>query len=375
MDNRERQSSLHCDVRVPLQDGARSRGRDSAEYNVYPKRFPDAGEHGERSVIRRLAQFGVDLEAIGLPDVRDISEAQYESLLGQAVRAQFDIIFANAFDHLAQTSGSEQWRVIEETARMVTGWQEPFGIGMIRRGSDVGDGHEPSALVSLEGLHVFEGIEQVGTDEITVAVERLHRIGIRSVTLQYGTETRLATINDGLTVLGEEAVRQLLKKGILVDLAHALPKTRTDIFRLAEDLGRGQQVVYTHGAPSLEIAKDPGFAAAAEKRGLSEDEIKRIIRLGGIIGLGVTRPFFQSPDHLAATIDRLSQLERGPESLAIGSDFGGVPPAFSIGLMNPTEVSVILGDLLAQRFGAGSEAKIQAVLRTNAREWLKKSLL
>jgi microsomal dipeptidase-like Zn-dependent dipeptidase len=371
MKSHERISSLHDDVRVPLQD------RDLPEYDVYPRRFSDVGKQGERSVLRRLFQFGVteeDLTAAGIGDLRDLTDGQYEELLGRAVGEQFSVVFANAFEHWERVSGSsEQWAAIEETSVMVSSWHRPFGIGLIRRGSSVKEDGS-SALVSLEGLHLLEEAENPGTNDVIAVVDRLFSVGVRSVGIQYGMETKLATLDSGLTALGEEAVRQLLAKGILVDLAHAVPRTRSDILRLAEDVGCGNRVVYTHGAPSLEIAKDPSFGHIAERRGITEEEIRRIIRLGGIIGLGVTRPFFQTPKHVAETFDRLAQLEGGPQSLALGTDFGGVSPALGIGMMTPTEVAACLGDLMTKQFGAGGEASVRGILRENARVWLQKNL-
>lgn len=372
MGNRENPiSSLHDDVRVPLQD------RELPEYDVYPHRFPDVGKQGEQSVLYRLFQFGVtenDLATAGIRNLHELTDGLYEELLGRAIGEQFSVVFANAFDHWEKVpESSRQWEAIQETSDMVNSWHRPFGIGLIHRGTDAGK-DKTLALVSLEGLHLLEEIKDPGAEDVTRVVDRLFSVGVRSVGIQYGMETKLASLTNGLTVLGEEAVRQLLTKGVLIDLAHALPKTRSDILRLAEDLGCGNRVVYTHGAPSLEIAKDPTFGHIAERRGITEEEIRRIIKLGGIIGLGVTRPFFQKPEHVAETFDRLSQLEHSPESLALGTDFGGVSPALGIGMMTPTEVAARLGDLLAKRFGAGSEASVRAILRENVRTWLQRNL-
>ncbi|MFA6099998.1 MAG: membrane dipeptidase [Patescibacteria group bacterium] len=360
-------SSLHDDVRMPLQD------RNKADYDIYPNRHPSVGERGEFSVLQRLSQFGVtedQLAAIGVDDLRKLTAEQYEALVGEAVTEQYDLIVANAYDHWWERTTPQMMESILATTRMVEKWQEKWGIRIVERGQDVKD-TGTSALISLEGLHLLEGIQEPTAKDADDALGKLFRAGIRSFGLQYGRNTALA--EDGLTTLGRYVVEKLLRNGLLVDLAHSLPKTRTDILNLAEEIGRGSQVSYTHGAPSETIAKDPEYGGMAEKRGLKDEEIQRIMRLGGIVGLGITRPFFTSIDQMTETLDRLAQFPNGLSSLAIGADFGGVSSAFMIGMATPNEVCAKLGDLLASRFKF-SEADIQAILAKNAKNWVKTSL-
>lgn len=361
-------SDLHADVRVPFQD------KNKPEYADMPNRHPDVGTYGERSVLARLHEFGVtdeDLHTAGVGDLREMTEDQYERLLGEAVRQQFTLLFANAFDHWDEKPGSQQWDSIRKTSEMVHRWKSQWGIDLILRGEDLKK-DRPAAMLTLEGLHLLEDMEQPTQEDVDRVLTEVYSVGIRSVILQYNIPTRLAGWDDGLTELGVHAVSGLLNRGMLVDLAHARPATRADILRMAEDAGRGEQILYSHGASALEVAKDPDYGHPLEvQRGLTDEEIKKIMSLGGIIGLSVTRPFVQSPLHLAQTFDRLAQFEHGPKSLAIGTDFGGVPPQLSVGMLSPSEVALKLGDLLSERFGA-TDAHVRAILRDNALNWIQK---
>ncbi|MDD5252013.1 MAG: membrane dipeptidase [Patescibacteria group bacterium] len=366
---REGLSSLHDDVHMPWQ------GRELPEYSNHPKRHPDVGERGERSVLQRLYQFGVtegDLAEMGLAGLLEMTAEQYETLIGRAVVRQSELIFANAFD-MWQTARPEQMAPILETARMVERWRDEWGIKLVRRGTDVTESG-PMALVSLEGFNLIEDIDEPAPADVDRVLDQVIGAGVRSIALQYGRATKLATMEQGLTPLGRYAVTGLLEKGMIVDLAHSLPQTRLDTLNLAEDSGRGPQIAYTHGAPTAEIAKNQGFEQIAVGRGLTEDEIKRVMRLGGIIGLGVSRPFFHSPEHVAETIHRLAQMEHGPHQLALGTDFGGVPPGFTLeGLGTPAEVAGKLGDLLVGRYGV-PEAAVKGILSRNAKDWVRSSL-
>jgi len=362
-------SSLHDDVRMPLQD------RNRPEYSTYPNRHPNTGERGEFSVLQRLSQFGVtedQLAKIGVADLRQLTAEQYEALVGEAVTQQYGLIVANAYDHWWERTRPQMMESITATARMVEKWHEKWGVQIVLRGQDVTD-QGTSALISLEGFHLLDNLTEPTTDDFDRSFQDIVGIGIRSVGLQYGRGTALAGAEGGLTNLGRHAVSKLLNGGLLVDLAHSLPQTRTDTLDLAEEMGCGPQIAYTHGSPAETIAQDPEYAGMAEKRGLKDEEIKRIMRLGGIVGLGITRPFFKSTDQMAETVDRLAQFPKGLSSLAIGADFGGVSPAFMIGMATPNEVSAKLGDLLAGRFKF-PEADIRAVLAKNAKDWIKTGL-
>jgi microsomal dipeptidase-like Zn-dependent dipeptidase len=163
----------------------------------------------------------------------------------------------------------------------------------------------------------------------------------------------------------------LFKRGLNVDLSHSVPTVRAGILQIARDLGTTSLVSYSHGASAADIARDSYFSSSAEKRGLQPEEVDQIIKGGGIIGLGVSRPFFQSLDHLAEAIDRICQKENGPASLGLGTDFGGVSPMLLIdGVKNAGDLAII-GDILARRFGY-NEAKIQAILSQNVHDWSEK---
>jgi len=82
----------------------------------------------------------------------------------------------------------------------------------------------------------------------------------------------------------------------------------------------------------------------------------------------VSRPFFQSLDHLVERIDAICQQDKGPQSLGLGTDFGGVAPMLLVdGVSNVSDL-VEIGEVLSTRFGY-EDSKVQAILRNNARQW------
>lgn len=343
-------SSLHDDVAHPLSGGL--------EYDPdkgYPHKFVTPGEKGENTIIHRIRQFGIEeqqLVDLGLEDLRDISEEQYERLMVEVLRKQYDTIFASVYGRWSEMDLEAQRGLIERVSKMYRQW----GMKLDAVGSS-----SPRLIMSLEGADFIRSVEDV---------DLIVSSGIKSVMPQYNKENALAG-SDGLTVLGKEVVATLFKRGLNVDLSHSIPAVRAGIFQISRDLGTTNLVSYSHGASATDIARDSYFSSAAEKRGLQPEEISEIVKGGGIIGLGVSRPFFQSLDHMAERVDSICQQDNGPSSLGLGTDFGGVAPMLLLdGVSNAGDL-VKIGEVLAQRFGY-DEAKVQDILRNNVRNWSEK---
>lgn len=350
----EKISSLHDDCEMPFSEKA------SPEYDEekgYPNRHKDIGERGERSMIQRIHQFGItgdDLKKFGIENLTDITEEHYSALVREAIERQYDTLFASVFAEWPDKAPEDQLATIKRVSGIYRNW----GFNLLQQGSRVGKG--PNLVIDLEGADVVRALSDI---------DELYDLGIRSVTVQYGNDNALATA-DGLTVFGRQGIAKMLDLGIILDLAHAYPKTRRDILDLASETRKGHLVAYTHGATSEDIARDFQFSAAAGKRGISEEEVSRIIGLGGIIGLGVSRPFFQNIGQIAERIDQICQMDKGPQSLGLGSDFGGVSPAWSIGINSSEDVAKI-GDVLADKFGY-PDSQIKNILRNNIHNWARK---
>ena len=139
---------------------------------------------------------------------------------------------------------------------------------------------------------------------------------------------------------------------------------------LAEDLGKGNLVSYTHGSSEEDIMGE--WKDKMGERALKTTEVERLVKMGGIIGLGVTKPFFSSTRKIAERINDVAQLENGIDRIAIGTDFGGIPPMFLNEIKNPDDFK-LLADLLSHDFNLSDE-KVNKVLRQNARDWIQKAI-
>jgi len=114
----------------------------------------------------------------------------------------------------------------------------------------------------------------------------------------------------GLTDKGKEVIRRMESKRMLVDLAHASPKTIDDILAMAT-----RPVVVSHTGVK---------GTCDNQRNLTDDQLKRIAATGGVIGIGFWDTAVCGED--AASIARAIKYAvgvAGVEHVALGSDFDG----------------------------------------------------
>ena len=122
----------------------------------------------------------------------------------------------------------------------------------------------------------------------------------------------------------------------LFDLAHLNPPAMSDALAWFEaDPSRAGRVfpIYSHGAPV-----HPGFEAP---RAISIDNLTRLRALGGVVGVSISPPFFQTPEQVREAVELVASIpfegRPGHEGIAIGTDFLGVNQTLP-GLRNAAEV-------------------------------------
>jgi microsomal dipeptidase-like Zn-dependent dipeptidase len=212
-------------------------------------------------------------------------------------------------------------------------------------------------------------------------IAALLETGVRIFALQYNRPNALTNGDcsetsapgaSGLTELGKQAVMRVFAAGAVIDLAHSALRTRTAILDFAAEQGYGHQVAYTHGA-ILEEA-EPDRVMRLPGRFLLREEARRILRLGGIIGLTPALLFTPSLHRFAEQISRLRrENEDRVTNIALGTDFGGISDSVLLPEIKSVTDLVRIGEVLADRHGF-TDSEIDAVLRTNATAWLQRAL-
>jgi microsomal dipeptidase-like Zn-dependent dipeptidase len=199
-----------------------------------------------------------------------------------------------------------------------------------------------AGLLGLEGAHALEG--DLG------AVDALFAAGFRMIAPTHFFDNEWAgsahgVDKGGLTERGRALVRRLEERRILLDLAHASPRTIADAVALAQ-----RPVVVSH----------TGVKGTCDTvRNLSDEELRGVARTGGVIGIGFWggrgegAVCGEDPSAVARAI-RYAVDVAGIDHVGLGSDWDGTVsvPFDAAGLVELTDA------LLAAGFSDEDVAKV-----------------
>ena len=208
-------------------------------------------------------------------------------------------------------------------------------------------------MLLTEGAHPLEGkIENI---------KRLYDEGYRAMGLQHFFDNELGgskhgRSHAGLTDFGREAVLEMRRQGIMIDVAHSSNQTVRDVLALIEG-----PIFISHGGTVSACPK-------SANRNLPDDILKEIAARGGILGVGYFLGAIcdRSPKGIAATIIQAVEL-MGEDAVALGSDYdGSVTTA-----LDTSELAAITHELMAQGM---DEAVIRKVMGGNAKRFFAENL-
>ncbi|MBX5464557.1 MAG: dipeptidase [Clostridia bacterium] len=210
----------------------------------------------------------------------------------------------------------------------------------------------------VAGVVSMEGLEAIGDDPGLLEV--LYRLGVRVASLTWNERNALADgagqseTKSRLTRAGREAVREMNRLGIVVDVSH-----------LSE--GCFWDVLETGSRPPI-ASHSNARALCDHPRNLSDEQVRALAAAGGVVGVTFV-PGFLVPEGsgqratletVIAHIEHLVSLV-GPEHVGLGSDFDGTAELPS-GLEDVTRLPALTEALL--RRGYGEEA-VTAILGGN----------
>jgi membrane dipeptidase len=205
-----------------------------------------------------------------------------------------------------------------------------------------------AAMLSIEGSDVIEG---------HVSMLRVyHRLGVRMVGLVHSLRNLLADgvadnrTKGGLSQLGVEAVEELNRLGMIVDVSHLSDAGFWDVLDTSKE-----PVVASH-SNSRAVCPHP--------RNLTDDMIRALSDKGGVIGMNFATDFVHktkpSVETLVDHIDHIVDIV-GPGHVGLGSDFDGIP-ATPTGLEDASKMPAITEELVKREY---SEEYIRLILGGN----------
>ena len=236
---------------------------------------------------------------------------------------------------------------------------ETFGKAAAEAGYTVspdGDPENGNFTLTVEDARILDGDPR--------NLDALLSAGVGLVTPLWGGTTCIGGAHDtdaGLTPFGKEAVRELARRGIPVDVSHASVKSADGIFGILAD--EGVPPIATHSN---------AYALCRHSRNLRDEQIKIIRETGGLVGVSLC-PHHLTEDGAPTSEDAarhiIYYLERlGPRGVALGCDFDGIGSTPS-DIKNVSEIGNLRKTLTAL---GGGEETVNAVFYENAAEYFAK---
>jgi len=231
----------------------------------------------------------------------------------------------------------------------------------------------------------FESVEMLG-GQLT-AFEVFRNLGVRVMQLSYNRTSPFAAgvmepKGGGLTPLGHEAVREMNRLGIAIDLSHANPPTTTDALAFSS-----QPPLMTHAGCAV---------IHAHPRNKSDEQLRALAAKGGVVGI-YDLPYLTASPRQPTVDDYMAHLTHalqvaGEDHVGVGSDVDIAPfdtspagmaefsrnvaerraaglsapeedrPTYVLGLNEPRRMEIIADRLLKRGY---SEAVTEKVLGAN----------
>ena len=205
--------------------------------------------------------------------------------------------------------------------------------------------------LTIEGAHALEG-ELANLDA-------LYQAGFRMIAPTHLADSEISASASGesqrgLTPLGEQWVTEMARRNMIIDLAHASQQTIDDVLRLSQ-----RPVIVSHTGVK---------GACNNNRNLSDQQIKRIAKNGGLIGIGFWSNATCGSD-VAAIVKAIRYAVKvaGIGHVALGSDWDGY-------VATPIDAAG-MGAITAALEQAGfDETAIRSIMGENVVRFLSRAL-
>lgn len=161
-------------------------------------------------------------------------------------------------------------------------------------------------------------------------VEKYYGLGVRLVTLTWNHSNPIgypnspdpAVMGKGLTEFGREAVREMERLGMVVDVSHVSDGVFRDVAAMAQK-------------PFL-ASHSNSRAICGHPRNMTDGMIRRLADAGGVMGLNLGPGFLRDGSSRSQTEDMVRHILHirdvgGTGVLALGSDFDGIRGDLEVG--------------------------------------------
>jgi membrane dipeptidase len=206
------------------------------------------------------------------------------------------------------------WRQLEHARTLVE--QHPAELALVRSAEGLRQARasgRTALFLGVEGSYVVE-------KDLEPSVARLGAAGVRYFGPLWERDSGAGSScrsrqDQGLTEVGRQLVAACNRHGLLIDIAHASPRTFWDLHELSRT-----PVFTSHSGAN---------GAHQHRRNLDDDQIKAIAQRGGVVGVIFVAAYlgntFSPVAHIADHIEHVVRVG-GEDCVALGSDYDGFAP-------------------------------------------------
>ena len=220
----------------------------------------------------------------------------------------------NAFFTSPRSSDEEGWEAFLKSRAYFLDQCGKYGVSVLASGAEIAawdrDGGPFASVLTVEDARILNGrVERV---------EELYRLGIRVATPLWGGETCIGGSHDtenGLTEFGREAVKEMLRVGIVPDLSHASFRSADEILDLCAAAGKSPVATHMNA-----------YALHPHSRNLTEDRYLRLAEMGGVAGISLYVRHLSGEETVTSedAAKHLAYYERlAPGHAGFGCDYDG----------------------------------------------------
>ncbi|KAF2811330.1 uncharacterized protein BDZ99DRAFT_385120 [Mytilinidion resinicola] len=206
-----------------------------------------------------------------------------------------------------------------------------------------------SSMIGIEGGH------QVGSS--IASIRQIYQLGARYITLTHNCDNAFGTsastvagggVDGGLFKFGYEAVKDMNRLGMMIDLSHVSHQTMRDVVSVAR-----APVIFSHSG---------AYGVEKHLRHVPDDVLRSVKKNGGIVMAVFVNRFLNMKHPEEATIhdavDHILYIADvcGWECVGIGSDFSGTPNV-PIGLEDVSKFPDLV-QLLMERGATDEQVKL-----------------
>jgi membrane dipeptidase len=265
-----------------------------------------------------------------------------------------------AFFTSTRLSDEEGWEDFLNSRKYFLDQCEKNGVDILKSGEEVAAwdrGPDRFAVIlTVEDARLLAGhLERV---------EEMYRLGIRVVTPLWGGNTCIGGAHgtdNGLTEFGRDAVREMLRVGIVPDLSHASFRSADEILDLCAAAGKSPAATHMNA-----------YALHPHSRNLTEDRYLRLAEMGGVAGISLYVRHLSGEETVTSedAAKHLAYYEHlAPGHAGFGCDFDGADVPEDLG-----EISRLPLVVEKLRLRGMTEEQIEGIYYGNVLRFLIRAL-